>query len=131
MTLDAVNPAELAKPSGFAHAVRARNTTTVHLAGQTALNDQGRIVGETVVAQFEQAIGNLLTALDAAGGSHERLASLTMYIVDIDDYKAHAKEIGRVWKKTIGRHYPAVAAVGVSRLWDIEALIEVQGIAEL
>lgn len=131
MTLDAVNPTELAKPSGFAHAVRAGDTTTVHLAGQTALNGEGAIVGTTVVAQFERAVGNLLTALDAAGGTPDRLASLTMYIVDIDDYKAHAKEIGRVWKKTIGAHYPAVAAVGVARLWDFEALIEVQGVAEL
>ena len=56
MTLERINPEELARPSGFAHAVRARGTTTVHLAGQTALDRDGCIVGETVVEQFERNV---------------------------------------------------------------------------
>ena len=70
-----------------------------------------------------------MSALEAAGGAPEPLASLTIYIVDMDDYKAHAREIGEVWKRLIGRNYPAMAGIGVSRLWDIEALVEVQGFA--
>ncbi len=125
-----VNPSELAKPSGFSHAVVATGTT-VHLAGQTALDASGRIVGDGVVAQFEQALSNLLTALRAAGGEPAHLVSLTIYIVDMDDYKAHAREIGRVWKRLVGSDYPAMAGIGVSRLWDREALVEVQGAAVL
>ena len=130
MTLERINPPELGKPAGFSHAVRATGTT-VHLAGQTALDPSGQIVGDGVVAQFEQALGNLLQALGAAGGRPEHLASLTVYIVDMDDYKAHAREIGQVWKRLVGAHYPAMAGIGVSRLWDIEALVEVQGAAVL
>ena len=125
-----VNPPELAAPSGFSHAVVATGTT-VHLAGQTALDRSGRIVGDGVVAQFEQALGNLLTALRAAGGEPEHLASLTVYIVDVEDYRAHAREIGGVWKRLVGTDYPAMAGIGVARLWDAEALVEVQGIASL
>jgi len=131
MNLDRINPPELARPAGFTHAVRVSGTTTVHLAGQTALDRTGRVVGSGVVEQFEQALGNLLTALRAAGGEPHHLASLTVYIVDMDDYKAHAQEIGTVWRQLVGREYPAMAAIGVARLWDVDALVEVQGVAEL
>ena len=128
--LKRVNPSSLAPPSGFSHAVVATGTT-VHLAGQTALDASGRIVGDGIVAQFEQALSNLLIALDAAGGAPEQLVSLTVYIVDMDDYRAHAREIGGVWKRLVGSEYPAMAGIGVSRLWDADALVEVQGMAVL
>ena len=129
-TFTRVNPPDLAAPSGFSHAVVATGTT-VHLAGQTALDASGAVVGDGVVAQFEQALSNLLTALRAAGGEPGHLAALTVYIVDMDDYKAHAREIGAVWRRLVGTDYPAMAGIGVSRLWDAEALVEVQGTAVL
>jgi enamine deaminase RidA (YjgF/YER057c/UK114 family) len=130
VSVERVNPPELARPNGFSHAVVGTGRT-VFLAGQTALDADGRIVGDTVVEQFEQALGSLLTALRAAGGAPEQLASLTIYIVDLDDYRAHAREIGEVWKRLVGRNYPAMAGVGVTRLWDVDALVEVQGFAVL
>jgi enamine deaminase RidA (YjgF/YER057c/UK114 family) len=126
-----VNPAELARPSGFSHAVVAAGSRIVFLAGQTALDAAGQIVAGGVVAQFEQALGNLLVALAAAGGQPEQLTNLTVYIVDMDDYRAHAAELGAVWRRLVGRGYPAMAAVGVARLWDAVALVELQGQAVL
>lgn len=131
MTHSLVNPPELAAPSGFSHAVVAAGSRLVFLAGQTALDAGGRIVGAGIVAQFEQALGNLLAALAAAGGEPGHLASLTVYAVDMDDYRAHAAELGGVWRRLVGRTYPAMAAIGVSRLWDRAALVEVQGQAVL
>ena len=131
MSIERINPPELARPSGFAHAVRATGTVTVHLAGQTAMDSDGAIVGEGIVGQFEQALDNLLTALRAAGGGPEHLASVTIYIVDVPAYREHAREIGRVWQRLAGRDYPAMAGIGVARLWDEEALVELQGTAEL
>lgn len=125
-----VNPPELGRPSGFSHATVASGRL-VFLAGQTALNAEGVIEGEGVVLQFEKALSNMLAALQAAGGAASDLSSLTIYMVDIDDYKAHAREIGEVWKRLIGRNYPALAGIGVARLWDVEALVEVQGFAVL
>lgn len=130
MSLDRVDPPELARASGFAHAVVATGRT-VFLAGQTALDAEGRIVPGGVVVQFERALGNLLTALRAAGGEPEHLAQLTIYIVDVEDYRAHAREIGGVWRRLVGSAYPAAAGVGVARLWDAEALVEVAGTAVL
>lgn len=129
MKLIEVNPPELAKPSGFAHAVVARHGRIVFLSGQTALDQGGQVVGADVVTQFEQALGNLLTALYATGGKPEHLASLTVYATDLADYRSHGKEIGQVWRKLAGARYPAMAAVGVSRLWDPQALVEIQGFA--
>ncbi len=130
MSLERVNPPELGPPVGFSHAVVARGTT-VFLAGQTALDAEGRIAGSGVTEQFDRALTNLLTALRAAGGSPSDLASLTVYIVDMEDYRAHARDIGRVWKRLVGREYPAMAGIGVARLWDADALVEVQGFAVL
>jgi enamine deaminase RidA (YjgF/YER057c/UK114 family) len=129
MSIERVNPPALPAPSGFAHAVIATGGRLVFLAGQTALDASGAVVGDTIVEQFEQALANLLTALDAAGGLATDLASLTVYVVDLADYRAHGKEIGQVWRRLAGRNYPAMAAVGVSRLWDEAALVEVQGFA--
>jgi enamine deaminase RidA (YjgF/YER057c/UK114 family) len=129
MSIERVNPPSLAAPSGFAHAVIATSGRLVFLAGQTALDASGIVVGETVVEQFEQALANLLTALDAAGGAPTDLASLTIYTVDLADYRARGREIGAVWRRLCGRTYPAMAAVGVSQLWDSAALVEIQGFA--
>ena len=131
MTLRRVNPESLAPPSGFSHAVVAQGRL-VFLAGQTALDRDGRIVGAgDVVVQFEQALSNLLTALRAAGGTPADLASITIYIVDLPTYQARSKDIGAAWRRLAGREYPAAAGIGVARLWDPEALVEIQGYAVL
>lgn len=130
MTVERFNPPELARPSGFSHAVVAGST--VYLAGQTALDADGRLVGVgDVVAQFEQALTNLLAALTAAGGAPGDLVSLTVYLVDMDDYQARTRDIGAVWRRLVGQDYPAMAGIGVARLWDAEALVELQGTAAL
>jgi enamine deaminase RidA (YjgF/YER057c/UK114 family) len=127
---EVVVPQGLPQPRGFNHAVVTRGGRTVWLAGQTALDADGQVVAPgDVVTQFEVALGNLLASLRAAGGEPQHLVTLTTYIVDMDDYRAHARDIGGVWKRLVGAYYPAMAGIGVARLWDVEALVEVQGVA--
>jgi enamine deaminase RidA (YjgF/YER057c/UK114 family) len=114
MSIERINPDALATPSGFSHAVAATGGKLIFLAGQTALDGAGSVTGTTVAGQFELALSNLLTALAAAGGAPEHLTSLTIYAVDLVDYRAHGKEIGAIWRRLAGRHYPAMAAIGVS-----------------
>ena len=128
MDAERINPTGLARPSGFSHAVSASAGRTVFLAGQIGMDRNGRVAGGGIVAQFEQALGNLLTALAAAGGQ-ANLVSLTIYLIDVEGYQAHGKEIGAVWRRLAGTEYPAMAGVGVTRLWDPAALVEIQGIA--
>ncbi len=131
MNVERINPEELARPSGFSHAVSvtASPGQMVFLAGQIGTDRDGKVAGGGVVPQFEQALGNLLTALAAAGGQPADLVSLTIYLIDVEDYQAHGKEIGAAWRRLAGTEYPAMAGVGVTRLWDPAALVEIQGIA--
>ncbi len=128
MISERINPAELARPSGFSHAVAASGRM-VFLAGQTGVDRDGNVAEGGVVPQFERALTSLLTALGAAGGLPSNLVSLTVYLTDMAGYQAHGKEIGAAWRRLAGTEYPAMAAVGVTRLWLPELLVEIQGIA--
>ena len=133
MTSERINPAELARPSGFSHAVSVAGGAAagrmVFLAGQTGVDRDGNVADGGVVPQFERAMTNLLTALGTAGGLPSDLVSLTIYLTDVPDYQAHAREIGAVWRRLAGTDYPAMAAVGVTGLWLPGLVIEIQGIA--
>lgn len=129
MSIERINPSTLGKPSGFSHAVRADNT--VYLAGQTALDSAGNIVEGGIVEQFRQAMTNLLTALQAAGGTPANLVDVTIYLLDIPDYQANGRKIGTIWRELAGTEYPAMAGIGVTSLWQPEALIEIQAVAHL
>lgn len=127
MTHAQINPRSLAKPSGYAHGIAAGNT--VYLGGQTAMDSSGTIVDGGLLEQFRQAFGNVLATLAEAGGSPADLVSVTIYLTDVDDYQAKGREIGRIWREMAGKTYPAMAGIGVTRLWQKEALIEIQGVA--
>ncbi|CAM5696853.1 RidA family protein [Streptomyces violaceorubidus] len=131
MTAERVNPPELSPPTGFSHAVVATGTRLVFLAGQTALDTDGKVTGDTLPAQFERAFTNLLTALRAAGGTPADLTRVTVYATDVAAYRTHAAELGRTWRELAGRDYPAMAVVEVVRLWDERALVELDGFAVL
>jgi enamine deaminase RidA (YjgF/YER057c/UK114 family) len=125
--VELINPDTLARASGFTHAVRYGDT--VHLSGQTAMDATGRIVPGDIVDQFRQALSNVLTALRAAGSEPADLLSVRIYLTDVRGYQARGKEIGTVWKELCGRTYPAMTGVGVTALWQEEALIEIEAVA--
>ena len=131
MVAKKINPESMAPAIGFSHAVVVEGGTLVFLAGQTALNKEGVIEGSGIVEQFEKVITNLLTALSAAGGTPDNLVKLNIYSVDPADYRANSREIGKVWQRLIGKNFPAMTLVGVTRLWDAEALLEIEGFANL
>jgi enamine deaminase RidA (YjgF/YER057c/UK114 family) len=127
MAHEIVNPAHMAKPSGFSHGTKVGDT--VYLGGQTAMDGTGAIVAGGIVEQFRQCFTNVLDTLAEAGGQPSDLVSVTIYLTDIDDYQANGREIGRAWRELAGTHYPAMAGIGVTQLWQKEALIEIQGVA--
>ncbi|KOV77945.1 endoribonuclease L-PSP [Streptomyces sp. NRRL WC-3723] len=121
----------MSPPTGFSHAVVAAGSRVVFLAGQTALDADGKITGDTLPEQFAKALDNLLAALRAAGGTPADLARVTVYATDVAAYRAHARRLGRIWRESAGRDYPAMAVVEVVRLWDERALVELDGFAVL
>lgn len=128
MTIEKFNPESLAPPIGFSHAVVAEGKF-IFLAGQTALSRENMILGNTIVEQFERALTGLCTSLEAAGGRPESLVKITIFSVDPADYRAHSREIGKVWQRLLGKNFPAMTLVGVTRLWDDLALVEIEAIA--
>jgi enamine deaminase RidA (YjgF/YER057c/UK114 family) len=115
-----VNPSELPEPVGYAHAVVAGGA--IYLGGQIG-------EGETIVEQFDSAAGRVVTALRAAGGEPDDLVSLVVYTTEIEEYRASLKELGEVWQRHFGRHYPAMALLGVNALLEPAAKVELMGVA--
>jgi enamine deaminase RidA (YjgF/YER057c/UK114 family) len=124
-----VNPGDLLEPKGFAHAVVAAPGRTVYLAGQTAHDAEGRVRGETIAEQLDAAAGNLLRALEAAGGRPEYVVSLQVFVTDVAEYRASLRELAGVWRRRFGRHYPAMALLEVNGLVDPAARVEIMGVA--
>jgi enamine deaminase RidA (YjgF/YER057c/UK114 family) len=130
MTHRIVNVPQLGEPVGYAHAVvAAPGGRLVHLGGQTALDPSGRIQGTTLPEQLDVAAGNVMTALRGVGGIAEDLVSIQIFVTDPAGYKAQLHELGAVWQKHFGRHYPATGLFGVARLFDEPALIELMCVA--
>ena len=125
-----INPGALPRPSGFSYAYRADGERSVHFAGHSAVDREGRIVGPgDIVAQFEQVISNLKATAEAAEVSLGDLVKLTLFVTDVEAYRAKASEIGVIYRRFFGSHFPAMSLVGVDRLWDEQAMIEIEGIA--
>lgn len=124
-----VTAPELARPVGYAHAVAAAAGQLVHLGGQTALDAEGRISGEGLVAQLDVAAGNVVAALRAAGGVPADIVSMQIFVTDVGAYRDQLSALGEAWRRHFGSHYPATGLFGVTRLFDDEALIELMAVA--
>jgi enamine deaminase RidA (YjgF/YER057c/UK114 family) len=123
------NPPGLAPPVGFSHVALAAPGRLVFLAGQTAHRPDGSIAGETIQAQFAAAARNVVLALEAAGASPEHLVSLQIFVTDIDAYRAAMKPICTAYRALFGVHYPPMSLLGVARLLDPAALVELVAVA--
>ena len=128
-----INPAALGAPRGYSNGIRvSADRDTLHVAGQVAFDGDQKIVGAgDFVRQFEQALANFLAVVNAAGGSASEIASMTIFVTDRSAYLAAVPALGSVWKRHMGRHYPAMALVAVAALVEAEAMVEIQGVAAL
>ncbi len=100
------------------------------LAGQTASDAEGQIVAPgNLVAQYEHTLRNLQTVVEAAGGKIQDIVKLTIFVRDRDSYVAQLKALGNVHRTLFGNYYPAMALFEVSRFYQDDALIEIEGMA--
>ena len=120
-----VHPPGLAPAKGFSHAMVASAGRTVHVAGQIATDERGAVVGETFADQFDRALANVVIALTAAGARPEHVVAMTVYATDVGAYRASLAEVGRAWRTHFGRHYPAMALLGVTELVEPAARVEI------
>jgi enamine deaminase RidA (YjgF/YER057c/UK114 family) len=117
------------KPAkGYANAVLATGTT-VHIAGQIGWDADQNFVSDDFIEQMEQALLNIRTILEAAGGRAENLVRLTWYVTDKQDYAAKQKQVGESYRKIIGNTFPAMTMVVVAGLVEDRALVEIEATA--
>ena len=130
MALRAVNPDSLVAPRGYSHGMKGAGEV-LFVAGQIGWDREGRMVAGGFVAQFTQALENVLAVVRAAGGAPESLARLVLYVTDKREYRAQQREIGQAYRRLMGKHFPAMALVEVAGLLEDEARIEIEAVALL
>jgi enamine deaminase RidA (YjgF/YER057c/UK114 family) len=132
--ITSINPPGLMKAVGYSHAFEVKRGRVLFIAGQVAKDGASQVVGKgDLVAQFRQVCENLRTVLQTAGGTLSDVVKLTIYVLDVDEYKKRGREIGGVYREYFGKHYPAMTLVGARDLYDREdgCVIEIEGMAAL
>lgn len=130
-TVSFVTVADWPRPIGYANGAIGQGRV-LHIAGQIATDETGAIQSDDgLAAEVGQALDNVLAVLRAAGGEPRHIASMTVYVTDPENYRDCAPTIGRVWRERMGAHYPAMALVGVTRLYERGAHVELQAVAYL
>lgn len=128
--LEPVNPPALGEPRGYSNGLLAPTGWRVlFIAGQTAADGDGRVASPSFVQQFEAALDKTLTVVRAAGGRPEHVARMTVYVTDMDEYRRSRSCLREIWRTRMGRHYPAMALLGVAQLVDQAATVEIEATA--
>ena len=131
MSIQRLNPPDLAPAVGYDHVVVATGTTRVYVAGQTGVGPDGQVVGDDLASQTAQALRNVGIALHAAGAGWEHVAKMTLLIVGFEPSMAEGLFAGLA--EAFGDDIPTTATTlhGVQSLFEPDLLVEIEVIAEL
>ncbi len=126
-TAQILQPSGWPSPKGYANGMAADGRIVV-TGGVIGWDAQERLA-DGFVAQVRQTLDNIAAILAEGGARPEHLVRLTWYVVDMDEYLANLKELGRVYRDIFGAHYPAMALVQVVRLVEKAARVEIEATA--
>jgi len=130
------NPVELVqvegwpRPKGYANGAIATGRT-LHVAGQIGWTPAGVFEHKDFAGQFDQALSNVVAVVRAAGATPQHIVQMRIYVTDLDAYRNNLAGVGTAWRTHLGRHFPAMALVGVAGLVEREALVEIEAVAAL
>jgi enamine deaminase RidA (YjgF/YER057c/UK114 family) len=127
----ALLPEGWAPPIGYANGIEVEAGRIVFIAGQVGWDAQQKFASEDIAVQFEQALANVVTVLAEAGGAPHHICRMTAYCCDKPAYMAARPQLGAIWKRQMGRHYPAMSMIFVSDLLDHPGKIELEATAVL
>ena len=116
-------------PIGYANGIAVPAGHIVFIAGQVGWDEQQRFHSEEIAPQFEQALKNILAILKEAGGKPEHICRMTAFCLDKPAYLAARPELGRIWRRLIGKNFPAMSMIFVADLLDHPAKIELEATA--
>ena len=120
-----LQPAEWLAPKGYANGIAAKGTL-VFVGGQIGWNRKQQFETDDFIAQTRQALLNILAVLREADAGPEHMVRMTWYILDRDEYAVRLKELGAVYREVIGRNFPTMSCVEVSRLIEARAKVEIE-----
>jgi enamine deaminase RidA (YjgF/YER057c/UK114 family) len=129
MAHEVIQPAGWAKAKGYANGIRVGNQLFV--GGQIGWTAEQVFESHDFIGQMEQALRNIVEVVETAGGTTESIVRLTWYVTDKQEYLARQREVGEVYRKVLGRHFPAMTMVVVAGLVEDEALVEIEATAVL
>lgn len=119
-------PEGWAPPIGYANGIEVTAGRIVFIAGQVGWDEQQIFQSEDLVPQFEQALKNIVAILAQAGGKPEHICRMTAFCIDKPGYLKVRSELGAIWRRLIGKHYPAMSMIFVSDLLDSPGKIELE-----
>lgn len=125
-----VQPEGWPRPKGYSNGILARGRT-LFLAGQVGWDASERMVGDDIVSQFGQALRNIVTLVEKAGGKREDLVRMTIFCADLDAYRRSVGAIGAVYREVMGKHFPVMSLIGVAGLIEEGGLVEIEATAVL
>lgn len=124
---EVLQPPGWPKPQGYANGIRARGDM-VFVGGMIGWDASGRFP-QGFVAQSRQALANIVAVLAEGGAGPEHVVRMTWYVLDMDEYLAARRELGRAYRDVMGANFPAMALVEVRRLVEPEARLEIEATA--
>jgi enamine deaminase RidA (YjgF/YER057c/UK114 family) len=125
-----INPPALGEPPGYSQVVEIKSGRIIFIAGQTALNAEGELVGrDDFAAQAAQVFRNLSIALDAVGCTAAHLVKLTVYLRDMADLATYRVARNAFFATVTPPAAPAVTLIEVSRLYGTDFMIEIEAVA--
>jgi enamine deaminase RidA (YjgF/YER057c/UK114 family) len=127
--MQALLPEGWAPPIGYANGIAADAGRIVFIAGQVGWDAQQKFHSTEIAPQFEQALKNILAVLAEAGGEPRHICRITAFCCDKPAYLAARRELGGIWRKLMGTHYPAMSMIFVSDLLDNPGKIELEATA--
>jgi len=129
MVHEALLPDGWAPPIGYANGIAASAGRLVFIAGQVGWDAQQHFHSADIAPQFDQALANVLAVLAKAGGEAHHICRMTAYCCDKPAYLAARRELGAIWRRHMGNHYPAMSMIFVSDLLDSPGKIELEATA--
>jgi len=126
-----IQPKGWPRPKGYSNGVLPGPGRLLVLAGQVGWDEKEKLAPGGLVPQFEQALRNVLTVIQTAGGKPEHLVQLRIYLTDKQAYLSQGEALGAVWRKHMGRHYPCMSGLVVAGLVEEGAMVELEGLAVL
>ena len=130
MTKEIIQPEGWKRPRGYSNGILAEGRILA-VGGQIGWNADEVFEAKDFLGQFDQALANIRAVLDAAGAHPEDVIRMTVYVTDLDSYRKSVGDLGPIWKRHMGRWFPAMALVGVTGLVEPEALVEIETTAVL